>query len=230
MELIEKSVKKLKDWVELVESHELGNSEKEIEHSTTLINKLGLNKGNRHEHVIDSELESLKKQCKHAEKEFQKAGVGLGKAKADSKTAGIDVVAASAHKASAETIKARVGLLDNSSSFRRGHFILENGYKGWDNTLRVKTKEISEVINEKIIRAEQELKSASILNITSTGLSLEELNKPKTIANSSESEFIAFDRKVFPVSIRLEKATEILKKADSTLKTFSSISDRAEKK
>ena len=49
MELIEKSVKNLKDWVELVESHELGNSEKEIEHSTTLINKLGLNKGNTHE-------------------------------------------------------------------------------------------------------------------------------------------------------------------------------------
>ena len=33
-----------------------------------------------------------------------------------------------------------------SSSFRRGHFILENGYKGWDNTLRVKTKEISELL------------------------------------------------------------------------------------
>ena len=32
------------------------------------------------------------------------------------------------------------------------------------------------------------------------------------------------------MSIRLEKATEILKKADSTLETFSSISDRAEKK
>ena len=49
LELIEKSVKNLKDWVELVESHELGNSEKEIEHYTTLINKLGLNKGNTHE-------------------------------------------------------------------------------------------------------------------------------------------------------------------------------------
>ena len=68
-------------------------------------------------------------------------------------------------------------------------------------SVRVKTKEISEVINEKLIRAEQELKSASsILNITSTGLNLEELNKAKTIANSSESEFIAFDRKVFPIS------------------------------
>ena len=231
LELIEKSVKNLKDWVELVESHELGNSEKEIEHSTTVINKLGLNKGNTHEHVIDSVLESLKEQCKHAEKEFQKAGVGSGKAKADSKTAGKDVVATRANKASAETIKARVELLGNNSSFRRGHFILENGYKGWDNTLRVKPEEISEVINEKLIKAEQELKSASsILNITSTGLNLEELNKAKTIANSSESEFIAFDRKVFPVSIRLEKATEILKKADSTLETFSSISDRAEKK
>nr|YP_009364851.1 cytochrome c oxidase subunit 2 [Fucus distichus]ARI50039.1 cytochrome c oxidase subunit 2 [Fucus distichus] len=231
LELIEKSVKNLKDWVELVESHELGDSKKEIENPTTLINKLGLNKGNTYEHVIDSELESLKEQCKHAEKEFQKAGVGLGKAKADFKTAGIDVVAARANKASAETIKARVELLGNNSSFRRGHFILENGYKGWDNTLRVKTKEISEVINERLIRAEQELKSASsILNITSTGLNLEELNKAKTIANSSESEFIAFDRKVFPVSIRLEKATEILKKADSTLETFSSISNRAEKK
>ena len=32
------------------------------------------------------------------------------------------------------------------------------------------------------------------------------------------------------MSIRLEKATEILKKADSTLETFSSILDRAEKK
>ena len=62
-------------------------------------------------------------------------------------------------------------------------------------SVRVKTKEISEVINEKLIRAEQELKSASsILNITSTGLNLEELNKAKTIANSSESEFIAFDQ------------------------------------
>ena len=98
-----------------------------------VLNKLGLNKGNTHEHVIDSELESLKEQCKRAEKEFQKAGVGLGKAKADSKTAGIDVVAARANEASAETIKARVELLGNNSSFRRGHFIFENGYKGWDN-------------------------------------------------------------------------------------------------
>ena len=88
LELIEKSVKSLKDWVELVESHELGDSKKGVEHSTTLISKLGLNKGNTYEHVIDSELEGLKEQCKHAEKEFQKAGVGLGKAnKADFKTA-----------------------------------------------------------------------------------------------------------------------------------------------
>ena len=56
--------------------------------------------------------------CKHAEKEFQNAGVELGKAKSDFKTAGIDVVAARANKASAETIKARVELLGNNSSFR----------------------------------------------------------------------------------------------------------------
>ena len=37
MELIEKRVRKLKDWwVELVESHELGDSEEEIEHSNFL--------------------------------------------------------------------------------------------------------------------------------------------------------------------------------------------------
>ena len=37
MELIGKSVKKLKDlWVELVEPHELGDSEEEIEHSNFL--------------------------------------------------------------------------------------------------------------------------------------------------------------------------------------------------
>ena len=54
--------------------------------STVYIKQIRLNK--THEHVIDTELESLKEQCKHAEKEFQKAGVGLGKTKADSKTAG----------------------------------------------------------------------------------------------------------------------------------------------
>ena len=36
--------------------------------------------------------------------------------------------------------------------------------------------------------------ASSIINITSTGLHLEEFNKAKTIANSSESEYIAFDR------------------------------------
>ena len=144
MELIEKSVNNLKDWVGLVESHELGDSKKEIEHCATLINKLGLNKGNTYEHVVVSDIKGLREQCKHAETEFQKAGVRLGKAKkADFKTAGIDVVAARANKASAETIKARVELLGNNSSFRRGHFILESSSKGWDNTLRVKTKEIS---------------------------------------------------------------------------------------
>ena len=59
--------------------------------------------------------------CKHAEKEFQKAGVGLGKAKADFKTTGIDVVATRANKASAETSKARVELLRNNPSFRHSN-------------------------------------------------------------------------------------------------------------
>ena len=58
----------------------------------------------------------------------------------------------------------------------------------------------SEVINEILLRAEEELKNASsILNITSTGFNSEELNKAQTIENSLESELKAFDRKVFQV-------------------------------
>ena len=44
-----------------------------------------------------------------------------------------------------------------------------------------------------LARAEQELKRASsILNITSTGLNLEELNKAKTIANSCRIRIYSF--------------------------------------
>ena len=87
------------------------------------------------------------------------------------------------------------------------------------------------MVNEGLIKAEQEFRSASaILDITSTGLDTEELIRIKTIAKSSESEFMEYDNKIFPVFLRLDKAMKILREADCNLNTFSSIFEIAEKK
>lgn len=202
---------------------ELGD-ERDIRH-------VGLSRSQREAYLAEAELGRANEELDFAEEELFQANAVLDIATTNSKWASIDLAAAKVNKASAANIKAQADAAVTSPSLIRGRLLLEEGFDGWTEEWRLKTKEISDAAKAALIKAKEEFKSAKeVLYITSLGFSSEELNKAKSIASSAEAEFALVEEEFALVEEELNKANIILRSADEDLKFFSSISDRAEKR
>nr|YP_448665.1 cytochrome c oxidase subunit 2 [Desmarestia viridis]AAS79051.1 cytochrome oxidase subunit II [Desmarestia viridis] len=190
---------------------------------------LELNRAQRESYSAEAELDRAKYESDTANVELHYAEAELGLALSNSKWALVDLAAAKVNQITAVYLKANADSAVTSPSLIRSRLLLEKGFDGWTNDLRVRTKEISEVAKVALINASEELKSAkTILRRALADLTEEESSKAIAIAGSAESEFIAVEGEVISVEDELGRAEEILKNAEEELKTFSAISDRAE--
>lgn len=190
---------------------------------------LELNRAQRESYSAEAEVDRAKYESDTADSELHYAEAELGLALSNSKWASVDLAAAKVNQITAVYLKANADSAVTSPSLIRSRLLLEKGFEGWTNELRVRTKEISEVAKVSLINASEELKSAkTILRRAVADLTEEESSKAISIAGSAEAEFTAVEDEVISVEAELGRAGEILKNAEAELKTFSAISDRAE--
>nr|YP_010381323.1 cytochrome c oxidase subunit 2 [Sargassum kjellmanianum]UDH59708.1 cytochrome c oxidase subunit 2 [Sargassum kjellmanianum]UQV81241.1 cytochrome c oxidase subunit 2 [Sargassum muticum]UVW81857.1 cytochrome c oxidase subunit 2 [Sargassum siliquastrum] len=210
LDLVQKRVKNLKDWLDYIESNK---EEKKLQNIQTPLNsEIHKEKLN----ITDAELGYLKVEWENAKRELHEAGLRLNSAKSDLKLARVDLAAAKLNKSSAEVIKARTELSEFSSSFKRPNILLKDGFDGWDDKLRLKTKENLDILKARLLKAEQEFEGdSSIFYILSIGLSPEDLTTTNAVAKSAELEFNASGDRLAVPFLRSDEAGEILSRANS---------------
>nr|YP_009128334.1 cytochrome c oxidase subunit 2 [Sargassum thunbergii]AJP09386.1 cytochrome c oxidase subunit 2 [Sargassum thunbergii] len=210
LDLVQKRVKNLKDWLDYIES---SKEEKNLQNIHIPLNS-DLSKEELY--ITDADLGDLKVEWENAKRELHEAGLRLNSAKSDLKFARVDLAAAKLNKSSAEVIKARTELSEFSSSFKRPNILLKDGFDGWDEKLRLKTKENLDILKARLLKAEQEFEGdSSIFYILSIGLSSEDLVTPNVQARSAELEFNFFGDRLAVPFLRSDEAGEILSRANS---------------
>nr|QJC59492.1 cytochrome c oxidase subunit 2 [Sargassum fusiforme] len=214
LDLVQKRVKNLKDWLDYIGSNQ---EEKNLQNiQIPLDPELNSGMGKEKLDITDAELGDFKVEWENAKRELHEAGLCLNSAKSDFKLARVDLAAAKLNKSSAEVIKARTELSEFSSSFKRPNILLKDGFDGWDEKLRLKTKENLDILKAKLLKAEQGFEGdSSIFDIWSIGLSSVDLATPKAEARSAELEFNSFGDKLAVPFLRSDEAGEILSRANS---------------
>nr|AWW89667.1 cytochrome c oxidase subunit 2 [Sargassum horneri]AWW89704.1 cytochrome c oxidase subunit 2 [Sargassum horneri]QCC70968.1 cytochrome c oxidase subunit 2 [Sargassum horneri]QCC71005.1 cytochrome c oxidase subunit 2 [Sargassum horneri]QCC71042.1 cytochrome c oxidase subunit 2 [Sargassum horneri] len=224
LDLVQKRVKNLKDWLDYIEnSKEDQNLQKTRGSFDSEMRKDKL-------YIADAELGDLKAEWINAKKELYEAGLYLNSAKSDFKLARLDLAASRLNKSSAEVIKARTELSEFSSSFKRPNTLLKDGFDGWDEKLRLKTKENLDILKARLLKAEQEFEAdSSIFDILSIGLNPEDLTSINTEPKSAELEFNSLGDKLAVPFLRSDEAVEILSRANIKLKYAQSFFDSTQK-
>nr|YP_010372562.1 cytochrome c oxidase subunit 2 [Myagropsis myagroides]UPE50199.1 cytochrome c oxidase subunit 2 [Myagropsis myagroides] len=214
LDLVQKRVKNLKDWLDYIESNKEDQNMQNIE--IPFNSELNSEICKEKLYMTDSELGDLKVEWGNAKREFHEAGLSLDSAKSDFKLARVDLAAAKLNKSSAEVIQVRTELSEFSSSFKRPNILLKDGFDGWDEKLRLKTKENLDILKARLLKAEQKFEGdSSIFDILSIGLSPEDLAALNDVARSAELEFNSFCDKLAVPFLRSDEAGEILSRADS---------------
>nr|YP_010485637.1 cytochrome c oxidase subunit 2 [Sargassum fulvellum]UVW81709.1 cytochrome c oxidase subunit 2 [Sargassum fulvellum] len=228
LDLVQKRVTNLKDWLDYIENNK---EDKNLRNTRTPFNsELNSGIGKEKLYITDVELGNIKVEWENAKRELQEAGLYLNKAKSDFKLARVDLAAAKLNKSSAEVIKARTEFSEFSSSFKRPNILLKDGFDGWDEKLRLKTKENLDILKARLLKAEQEFEGdSSIFDILSIGLRLEDLATPNAEAKSAELEFNSFGDKLAVPFLRSDEAGEILSRANSKLKSAQSFFELSQK-
>lgn len=225
LDLVQKRVKSLKDWLDYIENNKEDKNLQNIQ--TPLNSEIGKEKL----YITDVELEELKGEWENAKRELHEAGLHLNSVKSDFKLARVDLAAAKLNKSSAEVIKARTELSEFSSSFKRPNILLKDGFDGWDEKLRLKTKENLDILKARLLKAEQEFEGdSSIFDILSIGLSPKDLATPNVVSKSAELEFNSFGDKLAVPFLRSDEAGEILSRANSKFESAQSFFESSQKK
>nr|YP_009058567.1 cytochrome c oxidase subunit 2 [Sargassum hemiphyllum]AIM19590.1 cytochrome c oxidase subunit 2 [Sargassum hemiphyllum]UDY71314.1 cytochrome c oxidase subunit 2 [Sargassum hemiphyllum var. chinense] len=225
LDLVQKRVNNLKDWLDYIESNK---EEKDLQNTQTPLNS-EIHKEKLY--ITDAELGYLKVEWENAKRELHEAGLCLNSAKSDFKLARVDLAAAKLNKSCAEVIKAKTELSEFSSSFKRPNILLKDGFDGWDDKLRLKTKENLDILKARLLKAEQEFEGdSSIFYILSIGLSPEDLTATNAVARSAESEFNSFGDRLAVPFLRSDEAREILSRANSKFESAQSFFDSTQKR
>ena len=225
LDLVQKRVKSLKDWLDYIENNK---EDKNLQNIQTPLNS---EFGKEKLYITDVELEELKGEWENAKRELHEAGLHLNSVKSDFKLARVDLAAAKLNKSSAEVIKARTELSEFSSSFKRPNILLKDGFDGWDEKLRLKTKENLDILKARLLKAEQEFEGdSSIFDILSIGLSPKDLATPNVVSKSAELEFNSFGDKLAVPFLRSDEAGEILSRANSKFESAQSFFESSQKK
>nr|YP_010418180.1 cytochrome c oxidase subunit 2 [Sargassum plagiophyllum]USF18398.1 cytochrome c oxidase subunit 2 [Sargassum plagiophyllum] len=225
LDLVQKRVKNLKDWLDYIENNKEDKNLQNIQ--TPLNSEIGKEKL----YITDVELEELKVEWENAKRELHEAGLHLNSVKSDFKLARVDLAAAKLNKSSAEVIKARTEFSEFSSSFKRPNILLKDGFDGWDEKLRLKTKENLDILKARLLKAEQEFEGdSSIFDILSIGLSPKDLATPNAVSKSAELEFNSFGDKLAVPFLRSDEAGEILSRANSKFESAQSFFESSQKK
>nr|YP_009353057.1 cytochrome c oxidase subunit 2 [Sargassum spinuligerum]AMO66432.1 cytochrome c oxidase subunit 2 [Sargassum spinuligerum] len=225
LDLVQKCVKNLKDWLDYIENNKEDKNLQNIQ--TPLDSEIRKEKL----YITDAELGDLKVEWENAKRELHEAGLHLNSAKSDFKLARVDLAAAKLNKSSAEVIKARTEFSEFSSSFKRPNILLKDGFDGWDEKLRLKTKENLDILKARLLKAEQEFEGdSSIFDILSIGLSPEDLATPNAASKSAELEFNSFGDKLAVPFLRSDEAGEILSRANSKFESAQSFFESSQKK
>nr|YP_009330430.1 Cox2 [Coccophora langsdorfii]ANS72202.1 Cox2 [Coccophora langsdorfii] len=230
LDLLQGRVKNLKDWLDYIENNkETKNTQVPLLHESN--SELGGAIHKEKLYMTNSELEDLKLEWKNAKTELHQADLSLNSAKLDFKLARVDLAAAKLNKSSAEVIKARTELSEFSSSFKRPNTLLKDGFDGWDEELRLKTKENSDILKAKLLKAEQEFEGDSaVFDVVSIGLNPEDLVNPNIVAKSAELEFNASGDKLAVPFLRSDDAGEILSTTNTKFESAHSIFESSQKK
>nr|YP_009154079.1 cytochrome c oxidase subunit 2 [Turbinaria ornata]AJF48266.1 cytochrome c oxidase subunit 2 [Turbinaria ornata] len=229
LDLVQKRVKNLKDWLDYIEN----NKEEKNTHDIQIPFNSEFNSKIHEEKICmaDSKLNDLKVEWENAKKELHEAGLYLNSVKSDFKLARVDLAAAKLNKSTAAVIKARTELSEFNSSFKRPNTLLKDGFDGWDEKLRLKTKENLDILKAKLLKAEQEFEGdSSVFDVLCIGLSPKDLANPNIVARSAELEFNSLGDKLGVPFLRSDEAGEVLSRALSKFEYAHSVFELNQKK
>nr|YP_011007921.1 cytochrome oxidase subunit II [Aureophycus aleuticus]WBP69752.1 cytochrome oxidase subunit II [Aureophycus aleuticus] len=190
--------------------------------------QLRLTRSEREGYISEFELDTANVEFKFSNNELENAKVELSNAKASAKWAKIDLLASQVNALTAEYFQADAEWASQDPSIIRSKVLLKDGYDGWTEKLNSESKKVLDSYELKFMLAHEELKSANaILDRFQLGLTLEEVSKCNSIADSSESEFMAIENQTISVAEEFEKGKNILTNAKDELNNYKAVSDRA---
>nr|QWK44221.1 cytochrome oxidase subunit II [Akkesiphycus lubricus] len=208
---------------------EIERAEDNLIDTQLIAHKLRLTRAEREGYSSEFNWDSARVEHGFAEIKYKEALAELENAKASSSWAKIDLAAANVNKLTAAYFKADAELGINDPAIKRSSVLLKGGYPAWTKELRLEAKVLLDSDRLKFIQAEEELKSANaLLYRAQADFTPEELIKTNAIANSAEAEFMSIEKDLVSVKEEFERGSVIFADAEADLKTFKSISARAD--
>nr|QWK45079.1 cytochrome oxidase subunit II [Thalassiophyllum clathrus] len=194
-----------------------------------IAHQLRLTRSEREGYSSEFEWDTANVEFKFFGNELENAKVELENAKASAKWAKIDLLASQVNALTAEYFQADAEWASKDPSIIRSKVLLKDGYDGWNEKLKAESKKVLDSHELKFMLAHEELKSANtILDRFQSGLTVEELSKCNSIADSSEAEFMAIEKQTISVAEEFERGKEILSNAKDELNNYKGVSNRAD--
>nr|QWK44926.1 cytochrome oxidase subunit II [Pseudochorda nagaii] len=208
---------------------EIERAEDNLIDTQLIAHKLRLTRTQREGYSSEFNWDSAGVEHSFANIKYKEALAELENAKASAHWAKIDLAAANVNKLTAAYFQADAELGINDPAIKRSGVLLKGGYPAWTKELRLEAKVLLESDRLKFIKAEEELKSANaLLYRAQADFTPEELMKTNAIANRAEADFMAIEKDLVSVMEEYARGAVILSNAESDLKTFESISERAD--
>nr|QWK44544.1 cytochrome oxidase subunit II [Dictyoneurum californicum] len=194
-----------------------------------IAHQLRLTRPEREGYSSEFEWDTANVEFKFSGNELENAKVELNNAKASAKWAKIDLLASQVNALTAEYFQADAEWASKDPSIIRSKVLLKDGYDGWNEKLKAESKKVLDNHELKFMLAHEELKSANtILDRFQSSLTVEELSKCNSIADSSEAEFMAIEKQTISVAEEFEKGKDILANAKAELNNYKAVSNRAD--
>nr|YP_011007886.1 cytochrome oxidase subunit II [Agarum clathratum]WBP69717.1 cytochrome oxidase subunit II [Agarum clathratum] len=194
-----------------------------------IAHQLRLTRPEREGYSSEFEWDTANVEFKFSGNELENAKVELNNAKASAKWAKIDLLASQVNALTAEYFQADAEWASKDPSIIRSKVLLKDGYDGWNEKLKAESKKVLDSQELKFMLAHEELKSANtILDRFQSGLTVEELSKCNSIADSSEAEFMAIEKQTISVAEEFERGKDILTNAKAELNNYKAVANRAD--
>ena len=225
-ELVERMLKDFRELNRVIPIADL--SEDKLIDTQLIDHQLRLTRAEREGYSSKYALDTAIVMSNFAERELNTAVEELNNAKVYANWADIELEAAKVNKLTAEYLRADASLGVTDPLLVRSSWINQKGYYSWHHFLRLAIKKLSDEERLIFLKADEELNGAnSLLSKVQRTLTDEERIRSNAIADNAKAEFMAMEREKVSAVEEFKRAQTILENAESDLKSFQEIANRA---